>query len=617
MSTMAQAVEFSDAPMLKEKIEAGILPVVDERLPETPMIVQPTNMLGKYGGTWRMGMRRGRDHALLIRTMGYENLMRWNPEWTSVIPNIAKSYTVNDDATEYVFYLRPGMRWSDGDFFDADDIMFWYEHVATDPVLSQDDDIWFFSGGEKAKVEKRGDHAVAFIFDHPHALFTQFLAGPEGVEPTSYPSHYLKQFHPAFNPNVDEEAKAAGFEGWHAQFLAKFGEPGNVDNKTRWMNKELPTLNAWVLDSTHTIDEPLSAVRNPYYWKVDPAGLQLPYIDRLHFEVVKSKSDIRDVARAGNIDMQARAMPSFAEQVNASPSDWPGVNTFGVIDTDMNKAVIALNLNHRDPVLKEIFNTKDFRVALSVSIDRAAIIRSAGENIGVPFQAAPRPESDFYNEKLAKQYLEYVPGQAAKMLDDLGLMRGEDGIRRRPDGKRLSFFIDTVGDDRYDVLLKVAKDWRAIGVDVTARNLAQHTFYDTRELNEHDASSWGGDGGIAVIQSPIFYFPIYYESVQAVNWARWYRDPSDPKAEEPTAPVKKQMELYRKIVKTQSQEEQSRLMREILDIAAEEFYVFGVSLPPIRYGIYRQGFENVPALMPAAWTYPTPAPTNPAQYFFR
>ena len=105
VSSFAHAVEFSEAPMLKIMVEENELPAVGDRLPETPMIVQPTNMLGKYGGTWRMGVRRGRDHALLIRTMGYENLLRWNPEWTGVIPNIAKSYTVNEDATEYVFYF--------------------------------------------------------------------------------------------------------------------------------------------------------------------------------------------------------------------------------------------------------------------------------------------------------------------------------------------------------------------------------------------------------------------------------------------------------------------------------------------------------------------------------
>lgn len=612
----ANAAGFTSSPMLENATLEGTLPPVNDRLPENPMIIQPTESIGKYGGTWRMAMRRGRDHALLIRTMGYENLLRWNPEWTGHVPNIAQSYDVNEDSTEFTFHLREGIRWSDGDPFGVDDILFWYEHVAMNETLSAGTDRWRFSGGKKMHVERRGKNSVAFIFDEPHGLFPEFLAGPEGGEPTLYPAHYLKKYHPTFNPNVESEAKAAGYVNWREQFVAKFGEPGTIDDKSRWLNNELPTLNTWVLDSKFTVAEPLTAVRNPYYWKVDPAGHQLPYIDKLEIAVVESKSDAREIARQGNIDMQLRAMNSFSEKVVATPENWPELNTFGAIDTDMNKSVIALNLNHPDPVMRKIFLNKNFRIALSHAINRGKIIRNANESIGVPYQAGPRPESPFYNEKLAKQYLEFAPARAANLLDEMGLTLGDDGIRLRPDGQPLRFFIDTVGDDRYQILQRIVNDWRLVGVDVTARNLNRNAFYDERALNAHDASAWGGDGGIAVIQSPIYYFPFTYESYQAVKWAKWFSDPTDPRAEEPIGPVRKQMELYQTLVNKRTNEERAEIMHEILKIAADEFYVFGVSLPPVRYGIYRDGFKNVPALMPAAWTYPTPAPTNPAQYYF-
>ncbi len=613
---LAVAAEYNASPILDAAVENGDLPKVAARLPENPLIVQPTETLGKYGGTWRMAMRRGRDHALLIRTLGYENLLRWNPEWTGYTVNLAQSYNANSDATEFIFNLREGIRWSDGASFGVEDILFWYEHVVNNEVLSAGTDRWRFSGGKEMHVERRGPNSVAFIFEEPHSLFPQFLAGPEGAEPTSYPAHYLKKYHLDFNKNAEAEAISAGFKNWREQFVAMFGEPGTIDDKSRWLNNDLPTLNAWVLDSKYTIDEPLTAVRNPFYWKVDPAGNQLPYIDNLEIAVVKAKSDARAIARDGNIDMQLRAMASFSEKVVESPEKWPEINTFGAIDTDMNKSVIALNLNHPDPNLRKVFLNKDFRIALSYGINRGSIIRMAKENIGVPYQAAPRPESPFYNEKLAKQFLQYAPARAANMLDEIGLKVGPDGIRRLPNGKNISFFIDTVGEDRYDILKMVVNHWREIGIDATARNLDRNAFYDERALNAHDASAWGGDGGIAVIQSPIYYFPFTYESLHGVKWARWFANPNDPRAEEPIRPVRLQMELYQKLVNTRSEEERTSLMNDILTIAADEFYVFGISLPPVRYGIYRDGFKNVPAFMPAAWTYPTPAPTNPAQYYF-
>ena len=56
-------------------------------------------------------------------------------------------------------------------------------------------------------------------------------------------------------------------------------------------------------------------------------------------------------------------------------------------------------------------------------------------------------------------------------------------------------------------------------------------------------------------------------------------------------------------------------MREILDLAADAFYVIGISLPSQRFGIVKNNFHNVPAVMPHSWVYPDPAPTNPSQYF--
>ena len=617
MSAGAFGGTYKQSPMLDESVRSGSLPDVDNRLPANPMLVQPVEQIGHYGGNWRMAMRRGRDHALLIRTIGYENLVRWNPEWTQVIPNLAQSFAVNEQATEYTFSLRRGVRWSDGDPFDADDILFWYNDVLLDKTLSADVNAWRVFGGKRFDLEKVDDFTVKFIFDEPHGLFLDNMAAPEGAEPTSYPSHYLKNYHLKYNPDADNQAKAAGYKDWKEQFFEKFGKPGTIDDRSRWLNSDLPVLYAWRLEGSYTKDEPLKAVRNPYYWKVDPAGQQLPYIDQITYEVVESKKDARQVAREGRVDMQVRHIGNFAAEVVEDAGKWPQLKTFEAIDTDMNSAVISLNLNHKDPVLRQIFNQKAFRVALSIAINRTAIIRRVLGSRGQPYQAGPRPESPLYNEKLATQYLDYDRENANAILDRLDLVTGPDGTRLRPDGKPLSFFIDAVGDERAAIIEEIARYWRAVGIDVTPRHLDRNAFYDNREVNEHDVSIWGGDGGIAVMQSPIYYFPFTYESLFAVKWARWFQDPNDLRGERPPANVLRQMTLYRQLVAHGEPEVRSQLMNEILDIAAEEFLVFGISLPPVRYGLYSVNVGNVPAVMPAAWSYPTPAPTNPAQYFFR
>ncbi len=105
---MAQAASgfFKESPLLTAKVETGELPPVAERLPRNPVLVDPVERLGRYGGTWRMGMRGNSDRGLIYRTIGYEHLLRWDPAWTRVVPNVAQSYSVNDDATEFTFVLR-------------------------------------------------------------------------------------------------------------------------------------------------------------------------------------------------------------------------------------------------------------------------------------------------------------------------------------------------------------------------------------------------------------------------------------------------------------------------------------------------------------------------------
>src|SRR5690606_14062734 len=115
------------------------------------------------------------------------------------------------------------------------------------------------------------------------------------------------------------------------------------------------------------------------------------------------------------------------------------------------------------------------------------------------------------------------------------------------------------------------------------------------------------------------FVPVHSESAYAMAWYNWYLNPSGEGAltqpEEPPDIVKQQMELYDQIKATGDYEGQLALMRELLEIAKDQFYVIGLTSAPPGYGIVANNFHNVPELMPAAWQYPTPAPTNPEQYW--
>ena len=97
--------------------------------------------------------------------------MGWNLEFTEPIPNVASSVDVSDDGTEYTFHLRDGMKWSDGQPFTADDIMFWYEAVFLNDDVTEGATSWLYSGEEPAVVEKVDDLTVTFRFAEPNGLF--------------------------------------------------------------------------------------------------------------------------------------------------------------------------------------------------------------------------------------------------------------------------------------------------------------------------------------------------------------------------------------------------------------------------------------------------------------
>ncbi|MEJ2040282.1 MAG: ABC transporter substrate-binding protein, partial [Desulfosarcinaceae bacterium] len=594
------------------------LPPVDDRLPLTPMVVQPVERVGRYGGTWHLAMKRNRDQGLFIRYIGYENLLRWDPRWTKVMPNVAQSFSVNNDATVYTVRLRRNLKWSDGYAFTADDIMFWYEDVLLNKTLTFKPPNALMVDGQLVKVVKVNDYEVKFIFAGSYGLFPQILAQPHLVDATAYPKHYLKKFHPRYNPDIDELIKKEKVANWVELFHAKFGMPLNVDDPSRWQNPDLPVLYAWVQTSPYSPDmDQVVFKRNPYYWKVDTWGNQLPYIDRIECRVLDTAEEITALAIEGKVDMQRRRMDCRLKADFEKNMETYHFGFFETLSSFSNNMVIALNLTHPDPEKRTIYQNRNFRIGLSHAINRRMIIDTVAGMQGEPCQVAPRPETSFYDKTFSNQYTRYDVRLANRFLDLAGYSeRNARGFRL--DSKRNPISINIEYTDFQTGWGKacelVARGWRAVGIDARVQRDTGDVLYGRKAKNLHDAVVWIGDGGMSVILEPRWFFPYSSESNYAQLWQRWYN--GDPNGEEPPEATMKQMALYDQIKVTADVKHQSRLMRKILDIAREQFYVMGISLPTSSVGIVKNNFHNVPSVLPYSWIYPTPAPSNPCQYFF-
>jgi len=600
---------FGEAPMLAEMVEAGELPSVEERLPVNPVIIQPVDEAGIYGGTWRMGTKADSDKKYIRLNAGYENLVRWNPEWNRIIPNVAQSYEINEDASEFTFYLREGMRWSDGEPFTADDIVFWYEADILNEELRKTIPNYFVVDGVPVIVEKIDTYIVKFSFAAPYGQFLYELADVRTDEIAARPMHYLKQFHPDYNPEgVDAMIAEAGVEDWVELWKL------HVSYRT---NPDVPTLNAWVLADRQ--DENSSSIlmeRNPYYWKVDTDFNQLPYIDNIEFVIYPTTDDMRQAAKDGQIDMQYIALSikesnydEWAENMAAGE-----YNFHTLINPRSNYLSIQLNLVHQDPVLREIFSNKTFRIALSHALDRSEIVDQV---FGIPFeirQPSPLNESPYYREGLAKQYTEFNLPYANELLDQAGFDRQDtEGYRLTSEGQRIEFTISIVDDQVYlSAAEMVSEYWRELGILVHIEQ--PEGLQGIIKANEHDAVIVSIVGGLDVVQQPGIYIPHnVYHSYWAIPWVYWYEDNS--LGEEPPESVKEQLDLFNKIKGSTDIEEIEGLMNQILAIAEEEFYVMGICENQDFYALVKTNFHNVPLVMPKSFAYPTPAPTNPCQYF--
>lgn len=616
----AQDMLYNEAPMLADMVASGDLPPVEERLPAEPLVVEPTDNIGVYGGTWNLGLRGTGDEVNIVRHIEYDGLVRWDPQWTQVIPNVAQSWDANEEGTEYIFHLREGMRWSDGMPFTANDILFWYEAVVTNTEISPAPPNWMVSGGEVGVVEVIDDYTVKFSFTAPNGLFLQRLATPDGLAPVMYAEHYGSQFHPDYNPGgmeaIEELMAEEGVESWVDLWALK--------TSGKWHTQTAaPQLWAWILQDNYTADTvQITAVRNPYYWKVDPEGNQYPYIDYVQWDYGEDVETLVLNALNGEIDFMDRHIAVLSNKaIFFDNMEAGGYHFVETIPSSMNYVAISLNLTHLDPVKREIFQNHDFRAALSIAIDRQAIIDLIYVGQGEPYQLAPRPSSPFYNEQLARQYTEYDPDLANQMLDDAGFAeRDGDGYRLGPNGERITFNVDVIATlypEQPDVIEQVVAYWQAVGIDARVNVIERDLLYTRKAANEHDASVWAGDGGLDVVLEPRWYFPFSNESHFAEAWQYWYNNPDDERAEEPSPAAMRQMELYDQLKATADLDQQNALMEEILQIAADEFWAMGIVLPSPGYAIVRNNFFNVPQSYPAAWLYPHPGPTNTFQYYIQ
>ncbi len=613
------------SPILEDLVKSGNLPPLKERLPDKPIVLNTIDSIGQYGGTWLRLAVAPDDVSIITYRMSGPYLVRWSPLGYPLEPHLAESVTASEDKRQWTVKLRKGTRWSDGDPYDADDIMYWWRYDINNDFTTHVPPDWMVSGGKTGNVVKVDDYTVRFEFEVPYPLFAERMAHITTF--TDMPAHYLRPYHP--DPDVGDVAVVQDMMRRY-----KLPSPGAVYTFVKvWNNPEYPRLWPWVMQ-TYTSNPPYVFVRNPYFPAVDKEGNQLPYIDRLQFDVLEGKM-LALTAANGGASMQARHLRFSDYTELMSRRDTAGTRVLHWYPASRSTFVINPNNTRRvdpdDPATKwkaQLLADKRFRQALSLALNREEIIKAEQSGVGEPSQVAPGPQSRFPGDQLKDAYTQYDPGRADALLDELGLtQRDAEGMRTFPDGTRMTFYLDFTNFTGTGPGQFVVDDWGNVGVRCIVRERARPLFYTEKDSSDFDFNVWSAESDLMPMLSPRYFIPFNTESFYAVGWGRWYMNGGFYGSEQSQSlrgsvpvpeghPMYDAIAAYEQAIQSPDPQEQQRLMNEVFDIAAENVWSINIATAPPAPVVVDKDMRNVPEHALFGNEFATPSNAGIETFFF-
>ncbi|QPC83367.1 ABC transporter substrate-binding protein [Phototrophicus methaneseepsis] len=615
-AVVAQDMTYNEAPSLAEKVAAGELPPVAERLPESPIVIEPVEQTGEYGGTWHM-LDENNNLGFTLMTTGVEGFLKWNRDASGFRPNVLESYEWNDDATVLTAHFRQGIKWSDGEPLTANDYLFWWNDLVLNENIPVDPAGGTVVNGEMMTLEKVDDYTLTFTFAAPNPLFLEgHSRGPWNSAQSIVPAHYMKQFHPDYNADVTDTT----------ELMNRY----NTD--TRLHYPDMPTIGPWMVTS-YVADQVATLTRNPYYWKVDTEGNQLPYIENIQVEIASGavSEQVALKAIAGELDMQVRDIALQDVPLILESAEAGGYHVIMWDRGDFAWPWLMLMYDLADDGLEDLMYTQAFRQALSVSINRDRINEVTALGLATPRQAAMNPQAEEFQspegqeiyEEWANQYIEYDPEQAMSLLDSIGVVDTDgDGFRERPDGTTLELTIDEFQDDTKvnQSLELIQLDWEAVGIRTHIGQMSWEEYGNANEAGEVEIFAWPSAAGWGLLSAPSVWAPV--EGVEwgmgGMNIGQYYQTGGD----EGVAPregsmLERLQEAYSVAVSATTPEERNAALLDAYRIHVEEGPItigtIGQHPSPV---IVKNNFHNVPEIgLVGSWDLGYPGTADPEQFY--
>jgi peptide/nickel transport system substrate-binding protein len=338
-------------------------------------------------------------------------------------------------------------------------------------------------------------------------------------------------------------------------------------------------------------------VRNPYFHRVDQSGRQLPYVDRFILAIADSKL-IAAKTGAGEADLQARDLNfnnyTFLKQAEKNN----GYRTLLWRAAKGSHIALFPNLNVNDPVWRKVLRDVRFRRALSLAIDRSLVNQVLYFGLAIEANNTILPGSPLYRESYKDTWARYDRKLANRLLDEMGLKRGLDGIRRLPDGRKLEIIIETAGEssEQTDVLELVRETWREVGVAAFSKPSQREAFRNRVFAGETVMSVWSGmENGLPTPEtSPDELAPTSQLQLQWPKFGQWYETSHKVGDAPDIAEVQELAQLYVDWRRTRDDRDRARIWQRMLEIHVEQQFSIGIVSGVPQPVIARRTLMNVP-----------------------
>jgi peptide/nickel transport system substrate-binding protein len=579
VATAVPASASKESPFFAAKVKSGELPPLDQRIPVDALVVADRDKVGTYGGELRM---TSFDPVWWVSTYDVivERMMVYSDkDGRTIVPNTFAGYEVTPDAKTYTIKLRKGMKWSDGQPLTTEDVRFWWEDHESYKDIKASPNWQFRFGGSNMVVKIIDDVTFSLTFAAPFGNFPAHLTRWSQNDAFLFPSNYLKQFHAKYTDKakLEADAKAAKLESW-VQWYNNHVVPGVWGGPQYVMDN--PRFMAW-----NVVANPAQGLyqweRNPYYWKVDVNGNQLPYIDTMRIDYTASTETTKLKLAQGEVDILGQHICTMADYPYYKDNAAKGKYVVGDYISSMGDRV-TLFPQHTlvdDPGLTEIVRDPRWVQALSMAVNREEINQTLFYGTAKMGAMSPMPSSKYYKPEYGTAFAEYSKDKANALLDDMGLKKGANGMRTRPDGSALTYQIENAGIRVGPVVPKfcemIVSYWREVGIDASTKEILESLYNERLTNGQVHVGVWHADrcSDMLLHIEPQWFIPTSSGGQGGPDnqWGKWYlaADRTAAGLIEPPDDIKKLLSTFDQMTSVLDENERVKLGQTIFDYLAK------------------------------------------------